>query len=81
MWHKPPDPAQSAAPLDTDFSVRLEAANSAVEETRRLRIQLAAQFAETFQRQDFLGINVHTMGFSSAARASALAGSNPIWTL
>ena len=55
--------------LNTNFSVRLEAANSAVEETGWLCIQFAAQFAETFQCQYFFGIDVHTVGFQQRGQS------------
>ncbi|MNV50094.1 hypothetical protein D3C71_1420840 [compost metagenome] len=45
-----------------DFGIRLRTANTAVEELGRLRIQVTAQFAETFQRQQLLGFGFNAVG-------------------
>ena len=47
------------ARFGADFSEGLEATNAAVQEARRLRVQLAAKLAEARQRQHFFRINVH----------------------
>ena len=51
--------AEVRARLGADFRKRLEATNTAIEETRRLRVQLATQLAEAFQRQHFHRVDVH----------------------
>ena len=53
--------AEVRARLGANFCKRLEAANTAVEETGRLRVQLATQLAEAFQRQHFHRVNVHVV--------------------
>ena len=53
--------AEVRARLGANFRKRLEAANTAVEETGRLRVQLATQLAEAFQRQHFHRVNVHVV--------------------
>lgn len=53
--------AEVRARLCADFSKGLEPTNTAVEETRRLCVQLATQLAEALQGQHLFRVNMHVM--------------------
>jgi hypothetical protein len=69
------------ARFGADFSEGLEATNAAIQETGRLRVQLAAQFAEALQRQHFFRINVHIVVFQQGRQRFGIRRIEAVWTL